>query len=211
MSEDNTNAFVAFFSKIAGDKDYWIFWVAISIAAWVGFVITFNLWLLLVGIATTTVIVLTVIVKLYRYYKNKKHAKLIFKREQIENRLKQEQAAANAKAREDNRKKLIWRYIAHINQQDRMLAACILNYPIHDDNKYTRFVKNSKYPNDDEGQLFHAIWSIVDRFRFVWNGGISKLYLMERQQIREGFYVTIDPYLYDILEHYKDSHKWEKL
>lgn len=211
MSEENTNAFVAFFSKIAGDKDYWIFWVAVSIAAWIGFVITFNLWFLLVGIATSTVIILTIITKLYRYFKNKAHARQLLKREQADNLVKQKQAAANAKAQENNRKMLIWRYIAHMEQQDRTLASCILNYPIHDGDKYTRFIKNSKYPNDDEGQMFRAIWSTVDKFRFVWNGGISRLYLLERQQIREGFYVTIDPYLYDILEHYKKSHKWEKL
>ena len=54
MSEDTTNAFVAFFSKIAG-KDYWIFWVAISIASWVGFFVSDSLNFFLIGIATAIV------------------------------------------------------------------------------------------------------------------------------------------------------------
>lgn len=211
VSEDTTNAFVAFFSKIAGDKDYWIFWVAISIASWVGFILTLNIWFLLLGIATATVIVLTVITKIYRYYKSRKRTKKLAEQQQEERRLKAAQAALSEKAREENRKKLIWKFIANISEKDRFLASCILNYPIHDEDKYTRFVKNSKYPNDDEGKLFNAIYNTVNTFRFTWNSGISHLWLLEKQQIREGFYITIDPYFYDILEHYKNTNKWEKL
>lgn len=210
-SEDTTNAFVAFFSKIAGDKDYWIFWAAISVAAWVGFILTSDIWFLLVGITTAIVIILTIITKLYRLYKNNRRIKQIAIQQAKEDRIKAEQARLNEQSQIENRKKLIWKYIANISVQDRFLASCILNYPMHDGNKLIRFIKNTKYPNDDEGKLFHAIWSTVDHFRFVCKNGINRLYLIDREQIREGYFVTIDSYLYDILEHYKNTDRWEKL
>lgn len=210
MSEDTTNAFVAFFSKIAG-KDYWIFWVAISIASWVGFFVSDSLNFFLIGIATAIVIILIIITKIYRRYKTIQRIKALKHRKIEEDRIKHELAIKNEKTQKVNRENLIWRFIAYINDTDKMIATCILNYPIHDEDKYTRFIRNPKLPNDDEGQLYHAIWSIVNKFRFVWDGGIHKLYLLERQQIREGFYVTIDPYLYEILEQYKNTHKWAKI
>lgn len=210
-NEDTTNAFVAFFSKIAGDKDYWIFWVAFSVGAWTGFYITQVLAFLLLGVVTATVIILTVITKICRYYKCKKQSKQLAIKQIEEKRLQQEQSIQAKKTHDENRAKLIWRYVAHIDDTDRIIATQILNYPIHDGDKFTRFIKKPTSSYDDDGQKCYAILNVVDKFRYTLNNGVSKLYLMEKQQIREGYYCMIDPYLYKILEHYKDTNKWEKV
>lgn len=202
-NSSNTNALVAFFSNIAGGKDYWIFWVAVSFASWIGFYFRPNLILLLSGIATSTVVLITAFISAFRWAKAKRRHRLLYELEAKNKR--------NAEFAEAVRvTSLVWKYVAHSDETYLKIASAILSFEKHDNNDYIRFLKRPKqYSNDED--IYNGILSIVPYFCFHVDNFGNELHLLQSEHIREGCYIHINPYFHMLLQNYKDTGEWKKV
>lgn len=202
-NSSNSNALVAFFSNIVGEKDFWIFWVAVSVAAWIGFILSSSFLLLLVGIATSTVVIISALISVYRTRKKEHIRKL-----QIELDAKNKANADSAEA--ERHATLVWKYVAHADDNYLSIASALLSFERHDNSDFIRFIRNPENDFSDEAVLFKGILAVVPYFCFHLNYG-NELRLLYSEMIREGHYVYIDPYFYLLLKNYKESGQWIKL
>lgn len=201
-NSSNTNALVAFFSNVAGGKDYWIFWVAVAIASWIGFFLSSGFLLLLIGITTSSVVLISFFCSFYRTKKRRKLYKL-----QAEIDAKNERLADFQQA--ERNISLVWKYVAHVDETYLKIATAILTFEKHDNDDFIRFLKRPKPDSNDE-QIYNGILSIVPYFCFnVDNFG--QLILLRSEFIREGYYLHINPYFHMLLQNYRDTGKWEKV
>lgn len=120
----------------------------------------------------------------------------------MEEKQKNEQAQQHAS--------LIWHYVAYFDKVKIDVAAVFLSFPIHDGNKYVRFIKR---PNENDYKTFEAYCKLRN---LIWEYQFNrpyynKLTLLDTTDINEGFYVKIEPYFYGLLDNYVKTDKWVKL
>ncbi len=207
--KDTVDAIIGFLSKIVGNQ-HWIYLVSLCLVCWYGFYISNSFWFLLSSLFLSLILVISFLVTIYNIvakqisnYRTKKRVK----EQKHQNELLQKKQKSE---QEQQHASLIWHYVGYFDKVKIEAATVFLTFPIHDGNKYIRFIKR---PNDNDYKGKDAYWklyNIIGKYQFN-RPYYNKLFLLDKTDIYEGFYVEIEPYFYSLLENYLKNDNWEKL
>ena len=211
MSEikDTVLAIWEFLSKIVGDQ-HWIYVISLCMVSWLGYYLSNSFWFLLFAVFFSLILILTISTAIYFRIANRisniKNKKRIIAK-QYQDKLLQEKQTHEE---EQKHASLIWHYVGHFKKDKIETAAIFLMFPIHDNNKYIRFIEKPDSRDWKRNDDYWKLYNVVPRFHFQ-RQYYQELCLLNRLDIEEGFYVEIEPYFYSLLENYKKNNKWEKL
>lgn len=207
--KDTVDAVIGFLSKIVGNQ-HWVYLFSLCLVCWYGFYLSNSFWFLLSSIFLSLILVISFMVTIYNVvakhisnYRNKKRVKeQKHQNELLQKKQKIEQAQQHAS--------LIWHYVGYFDKVKIDRAISFLTFPIHDNNKYVRFIRR---PHDNDFERYDEYWKLYNSIAKYQFGRqhYNKLALLDKTEINEGFYVKFEPYFYSLLENYLQNNKWEKL
>lgn len=198
-----------FLSKIVGNN-HWIYLFSFCVVAWIGFVLSNSFWFLLIAIFFSLIILLTMIMACYIKI-TKRIATVKKKKRDLE-----QQKQANLWQEQQHRERelkhasLIWQYVGHFKKDKIEKASYFLTCPIHDNNKFMRFVEKPDRDDYKGNELYWHLYNSIQSYRFH-RKYYQELSLLNKMDIPEGFYVEIEPYFYSLLENYLKTGEWVKL
>ncbi len=198
-----------FISKFITENDRWILWMSISIGLWIGYIFFHNEWVLITAIIATSFVILSFVRTVYSYiktsiskYRAKRHIK---KKILLDEQTEKENEHKRRKERED----IVWKLVAYANHSQIVHLSKILDCDVFDEGKHIYFLPFYS-ENYDKSHSFSEIRGAVGYFHSICNNG-TRSGLLKEERLRDGAYITIEPYFYQLLKHYTKTKKWEKL
>ena len=210
FEEDTINPIINFLHKLLG-KNLWILPVALAFSSgYIYLYVNNTWWLLYIAIICSLISILyflsisfVVVKNTIKHYNDKKAADKAFEKKQA-----QEKDAKEQKVQEHNN--IIWKFVAHLDSDLITAATLFLQLDIHDDDKYTRYVKIPTNGSYKEHELYQACLAIVNELTFQKNIDYP-VRMIEYEQVNQIVYFYIEPYFFSLVENYKTTAKWTKV
>lgn len=210
LEEDSISPIINFLHKLLG-SNLWILPISFAIGSWSLFLHRPDIWwLLYIAIICTIIFVLHIFSIIYIKIKNafkKKQDKLFAKEYAIKKELQEKAEAEQRKQKYANK---IWKCVAHLDKDLISASMLFLQLDIHDDDKYTRYVKIPTNGSSKEHELYQACLAIVNELTFQKNIGYP-VRMIEYEQVNQIVYFYIEPYFFSLVENYKTTAKWTKV
>lgn len=210
LEEDSISPIINFLHKLLG-SNLWILPISFAIGSWSLFLHRPDIWwLLYIAIICTIIFVLHIFSIIYIKIKNafkKKQDKLFAKEYAIKKELQEKAEAEQRKQKHANK---IWKCVAHLDNDLISASMLFLQLNIHDDDKYTRYVKIPTNGSSKEHELYQACLVIVNELTFQKNIGYP-VRMIEYEQVNQIVYFYIEPYFFSLVENYKTTAKWTKV
>ena len=210
LEEDSISPIINFLHKLLG-SNLWILPISFAIGSWSLFLHRPDIWwLLYIAIICTIIFVLHIFSIIYIKIKNafkKKQDKLFAKEYAIKKELQEKAEAEQRKQKHANK---IWKCVAHLDNDLISASMLFLQLNIHDDDKYTRYVKIPTNGSYKEHELYQACLAIVNELTFQKNIDYP-VRMIEYEQVNQIVYFYIEPYFFSLVENYKTTAKWTKV
>lgn len=213
---DVASAIITFISKFV-EKDNWKFFAAITFACIAG-VYCHNSseykevwWLISIGVFCASILILNfltyITTKTYKSiseYIRKRIERNKYQKKQL---AEQELAIINHKKQNAKLASDIWALVEYISKENIEDALIFFELPLSDGNTLVRYMA----PARDQWCKEYEIYKKISRAEgcFSFNNNRIRLLVIDRSSGH--FFVKIDKYLYNLLDHYSKTGKWEKI
>lgn len=215
-AEETFNSIGNLIAKFVG-KNNWIFLISVAAACAIGIYVYHKFpdvwWLISIFVLCCSIVLLNaityVITKITDAIRDKINERRKHRAWLLEQEYNQKERV-NAEKREFDRiANIVWPLVEYEKLELVSRACVILELPMSNNDKCTRFLKHPKMLLGEEYDSYIAISEIVDNFQYYDNRMHRTYKLLDIYAHKRGCIITINSYFYLLLENYKKTNKWK--